>query len=165
MKRLNDENSRKLVKYILDNKEGISTKPSDIEEIDFVSTKNNDSAVEYGIKVFYRNIPCAETRSQVWEKITLQNIEEDCKKQNLVPTIAFAVRDEETEGIYIFIFTVEQMECLSREEDTKDIFRETEKGLEIKYGVGRQTRADMLERIKRYVDYTEVRNGRKNFFD
>ena len=82
-----------------------------------------------------------------------------------MPTIAFAVRDEETEGIYIFIFTVEQMECLSREEDTKDIFRETEKGLEIKYGVGRQTRADMLERIKRYVDYTEVRNGRKNFFD
>lgn len=165
MKILNAENSRELVKYVLDNKEGISTKLSNIEEIDFVSTKNNDSAVGYGIKVFYRNIPCAETRSQVWEKITLQNIEEDCKKQNLVPTIAFAVHDEDTKGTYIFIFTVKQMECLSQEEDTKDIFRETEKGLEIKYGVGLLTREDMLEKFKSYVDYTEIRNGRKNFFD
>lgn len=162
MKILGKTNSKALVKYILTSKKDFKTDKSENNKIDFIVTDKKNPAKKYGIIVRYRNIPDSETRSQVYE---LTEIKKICINENLIPVIACAIYDEDTNKTYAFLITVEQIENLSQDTDCNEFLREVMHGLEIKFGINRNTSKDLLNKLKMKVDYTEVQQGTINFYD
>lgn len=165
MKILNNMNSRTLVKYVLENKKGIEVKEIKGNKIDFIITKEDDLSKRFGINVTYRNIPCEETRSEVWTYQEIQKIKDTCSVENMIPTVAFALCDEESETTYIFMLTVQMLEDLSKNDSTNDIFKRTKNGFQIKYGIGHSTKKELLDRLKYYVGYTEIIVDKMSFLD
>lgn len=164
MRILEDVNSKALIQYILTSKKGYKTTSSGDKKIDFV-TASDDGTKQYGVAVRYRNIPCSETRSQVFEDKDVREIKDACGT-DLIPTIAFAVHDEETKKTYAIIGTIEQMEKLAdKEENTREFFYNVIHGMQIKFGVGRETKNDLLDKLKMNFDYTEIETNQKDFFN
>lgn len=166
MKILERTSSKTLIKYVLESKKELKIEESKIAKIDFIAKNKNMSSCNYGITVRYRNIPCTETRSQVFENKDLQEIKDACASEKLIPVIAFALFDEETNKTYAFLFTISQMEELAKDDTTEKFFKQVMHGLEIKIGT-RQTVTNeiLLKKLKAHVDYTEIENNGRNFFE
>lgn len=162
MKVLEEVSSKALIQYILTSKKGYKTTSSGNKKIDFVTT-SDDGTKQYGIAVRYRNIPRSETRSQVFEDKDVREIKDACGT-DLIPTIAFAVYDEESEKTYAIIGTIEQMEKLAdEEENTREFFYNVIHGMQIKFGVGHDTQYDLLKKLEAHFDYTEIRTNKIDF--
>lgn len=165
MKVINKTNSKIFVEYVLKSKGNLEINRNTNDKLDFIVT-NKDTNKEYGIIVRYRNIPCTETRSQVLDKETLSKLGEICdkEKRGLIPTIAFLIFDEEKKTTYVYITTVENLKSLSKNSDVEAL-TEVMHGSQIKYGIGLETRDELLNSLKKKLDCTEIINSTINFFD
>lgn len=160
---LNSENSKMIVKTILKKREGVEITESTVKNFDFEVKENFKT---YSIKVYYGNIPNPETKSRPFEWERLKRLEELCTDTS-IPTIAYALYDEDFKKIYVLIMTLEQMYKVAEKE--KEFFKRVKNGLQVKSRTETEPLTDLIENSKNFFDTTiiniDIEKSEKNFFE
>ena len=149
MKVIDNANSKELVRLILNARKDVTVDKTQIEKLDYIVTSESE---KYGIAVRYRNIPETETCSQVFDDT--EELKDVCSEKNLIPTIAFVLYD--TNRIRTYIFTVGQLEELAKRDDIEEVVKKVDHGLQIKYGINKTPTDSLLDKLKMYLDCTEL---------
>lgn len=151
MKVIDNANSKELVRLILNARKDITVDKTQIKKLDYIVTSSSE---KYGIAVRYRNIPDTETCSQVFDDT--EELKDICSENNLIPAIAFVLYD--TKRIRTYIFTVGQLEKLVQRNDAekKEVIKRVDHGLQIKYGNNTEPVDRLFNKLKMYLDCTEL---------